>query len=486
MFGTIKYSSRIQYGRNKRNLPYYLFEPFDYDSENKKVIVASKLKADRIDHYAEIELLDITTSPIKGGIKQIYGQVNDYECTKKLILYKNYILKKRNFTSEIEDYESDDKFNDFTYSIDPEGSKDIDDAFSYNFDKKILKVHITDLTELKISDFDELMNIGFTFYDKDGNINMLPSEISENVCSLLEDKVRRSISMIINLKTNEITFSKISIKVNKNLTYDEADNLFTINPKWIKFKNEIIPFIGDFNDSHIFIEKIMILYNTEFSKYLDNCYKIFPIRIHKGLKEDFENLDIEESLKKKICYHAAEYVPVNNEITLHKSLGIDKYTHASSPLRRFVDLLNQRIAFNNFNSNIENICDIINKREKSFKSAYRDIKLLDLCNQLKDSEERNYDAIIFGFEELKILVFIPDLDIIYNVLLFPYKISSVFEVISDDKQMKIEHIESKNVIYLEKFQKVKLTTMIKLYESKLYKKIRFFITEPYLVDLSEQ
>ena len=29
MFGTLKFSSRVQYGRNKKNIPYYLFEPLN-------------------------------------------------------------------------------------------------------------------------------------------------------------------------------------------------------------------------------------------------------------------------------------------------------------------------------------------------------------------------------------------------------------------------------------------------------------------------
>ena len=89
MFGTIKFSSRVQYGRNKRNIPYYIFESSQHN--DKKIIVASKLKSDRVDHYAEIDILDDTCNPIKGAIKQIIGPVNNYKCTKKIILAKNSI-----------------------------------------------------------------------------------------------------------------------------------------------------------------------------------------------------------------------------------------------------------------------------------------------------------------------------------------------------------------------------------------------------------
>ncbi len=483
MFGTIKFSSRVQYGRNKRNIPYYLFESSQYN--DKRIIVASKLKSDRVDHYAEIDILDDTCNPIKGAIKQIIGPVNDYKCTKKIILAKNSI---NNHTLSVKNnqFENTDKFDEFTYSIDPEGSRDIDDAFSYDFDRNILKIHITDLSELDIDNLDELMDVGFTFYDKDGNINMLPSEISEDECSLLEGQIRRCITMKINLKTNEINFIKCNIMVIKNLSYDEAEDLFDKDPKWITFKNKVTDYIGEFSDTHKFIEKIMILYNTEFSKYLFDQNKNYPIRIHKGLKEDLLNNSelIDDNLKTRVCYHAAEYVPVNNtELTLHKALDIDKYTHASSPLRRFIDLINQRIAFNNLNIDVSNLCDRINDRNNLLKNAYREIKLLDLSILLKDSDERIYDAIVTGFDAERIKVYIPDLDIMSSIRIFNNRILKVLNIKINDESIDIIHLQTNSLISINLYQKIVVKTMVKMYESRLYKKIQFFIIDPYLVDL---
>ena len=483
MFGTIKFSSRVQYGRNKRNIPYYLFE--SNKQTDTRIIVASKLKSDRIDHYAEIEMLDDKCNPNKGAIKNIIGPINDYNCTKKMIILKNKI-KKNNISIKNNEFENTDKLDEFTYSIDPKGSKDIDDAFSYDFDKNLLKVHITDLTELDIDNLEELMNIGFTFYDNDGNINMLPSEISEDKCSLLEGKIRRCITMIVNLKTNNVKFSKCNVIVKKNLTYDEADELFNNNPKWINFKNKVSDLIGEFSDTHKFIEKLMIMYNTEFSKYLLSQNKNYPIRIHEGLKEDLlQKADlIDENLKMRICYHAAEYIPVNNaESTLHKALDIDKYTHASSPLRRVIDLINQRIAFNNLNIDLINFCEKVNIRNRELKSAYREIKLLDLSMLLKDSEDRIYDAVITGFDDDKIKVFIPDLDIMSSIKIFNNRVQKVLKIKERDNGINILHLQSNSHISLDLYQKVVVKTMIKMYESRLYKKIQFFIINPNLVDL---
>ena len=483
MFGTIKFSSRVQYGRNKRNIPYYLFEPTD--NIDKRIIVASKLKSDRVDHYAEIQILDDSCNPIKGAINKIIGPINDYDCTKKLIMAKNKINKIKQ-TITMEEFESNEDLDEFTYSIDPEGSKDIDDAFSFDFDKRILKVHITDLTDLPIENLDELIDIGSTFYDKDGNVNMLPSNISEDECSLIEGKLRKSISMIINLKSNEINFKKCVIKVNKNLSYEEANKLFLNLEKWITFHNIVIEKIGNFSDAHELIEKLMIMYNSEFSNYLLKKNKNYPIRIHEGIKLDVLNKlnTIDDKLKKRICYHAAEYIPLNETLnTLHKSLDIDKYTHASSPLRRLVDLINQRIAFNNLNIDLNNLCDKVNNRNRELKNAYREIKLLDLSVSLKDSEDRIYDAIITGLDEYRIKIYIPELDIMNTIKIFNNRVIKVLNVVVRDNGIDIMHLQSNNTISLDLYQKITVKTMIKMYESRLYKKIQFFIIDPNLLDL---
>jgi exoribonuclease R len=487
MLGTLKFSSRVQYGRNKRNIPYYLYEP---DKPNEKnIIVSSKQgRNTRIDHYCKIDIIDETSNPIKGALLRIIGPVNEYQATKEYILEKNFISKKSNIEFSYTQNNKECNFQDFTYSIDPKGSKDIDDAFSYDFENKILSIHITDLSELEISNFDNLVERAFTFYDNDFNINLLPEEISENNFSLLEDQVRNVITMNINLIDSSYTFFKNKIKVFKNLSYEDADIFLNESEKWRIMKNDLSTYFGEINDSHNLVEKMMIEYNSKFSSLLEKTTDSYPIRVHSGIKQEIlddliKSNIIDENLKNKICFYAAEYV--NNKFSddkFHKHLNIEKYTHATSPLRRIIDIINQKIAFNNFSLDINHLCEIVNERNKAFKKAYNDIKLLNLINQ--ENDDKIFDGIIIGLDDFKIKVYIIELDIIKYIDLFYGKLQKIFLIQNQDgNSIKVLHRTTKECITLQMYQKIKLLSIVKKFESRLHKKLKFFIKEPNLINL---
>ena len=488
MLGTLKFSSRVQYGRNKRNVPYYFFEPDTYN-EGYIVVASKQGMQSRIDHYSKIQILDKDINPIRGGLLKLIGPVNDYNATKDYILEKNGINKKNNIMCSYSNNDKECNFQEFTYSIDPKGSKDIDDAFSYDFENKILSIHITDLSNLEISNLDELVNRAFTFYDSEFNINLFPENISENDFSLIENKVRNVITMNINLNDGSYTFIKNKIIVFKNLSYEDADTFLSNSDKWITMKNDLTKYFGEISDSHKLIEKMMIEYNSKFSLFLENVTESYPIRIHKGIKQDIlqDLIDlnlIDDNLKNKICFYAAEYVDNKlSEEKNHKHLNLQKYTHATSPLRRVIDVINQKIAFNNDKLDIKEICDKINERNKSFKKAYNDIKILNLINE-NENDNKIFDGIILEFDNFRIKVYIMELDIVKSIDLFNGKMQKIFFINNQDEtSVRIFHRTTKQSINLKIYQKIKLLSFINKFESRLHKKLKFFIKEPNLIDL---
>ena len=98
MLGTLKFSSRVQYGRNKRNVPYYFFEP-DISTEGYIVVASKQGMKSRVDHYSKIQILEENINPVRGGLLKLIGPVNDYNATKDYILEKNGINKKNNINS---------------------------------------------------------------------------------------------------------------------------------------------------------------------------------------------------------------------------------------------------------------------------------------------------------------------------------------------------------------------------------------------------
>ena len=236
MLGTIRFSSKIKYGKNKRNLPYYIFNPID-NNEFEKLIVASKLgKNTKIDHYAIVDLHDQNCKPCKGVIKKILGPVNDYMSGINFILFKNNILPRKqlqvNLNDDLVDRLDLTKMN--TISIDPETTQDIDDAFHFNLieDKLELGIHITDLSDIQINEeyLNKITNYSQTVYTKIKNYNLFEELFCCDIGSLVKDKERNCISLIINFD-NKISYKFIKTKIiNKNkFSYKKADNMMKYN-----------------------------------------------------------------------------------------------------------------------------------------------------------------------------------------------------------------------------------------------------------------
>ena len=88
-----------------------------------------------------------------------------------------------------------------------------------------------------------------------------------------------------------------------------------------------------------------------------------------------------------------------------------------------------------------------------------------------------------GFNDNRIKIFIPDLDIISSIKIFNDRVKRVLKIKITGDKIEIQHLQTSNIISLETYQKIKVKTMIKMYESHLFRKIQFFIIEPNLVDL---
>ena len=97
----------------------------------------------------------------------------------------------------------------------------------------------------------------------------------------------------------------------------------------------------------------------------------------------------------------------NPENTRHDSLDLDLYTHATSPIRRYVDIINQiniiRIG-NKETSLVWGCLEKINLFQKNLRKFYNNYKKLDVIF----GPELNVDAYIVNIEGIKISVFIPE------------------------------------------------------------------------------
>jgi hypothetical protein len=123
------------------------------------------------------------------------------------------------------------------------------------------------------------------------------------------------------------------------------------------------------NDSHEWIEQLMIFYNTETAKILMKKNQGF---LRSQSPPDIEKLELYKSFGVELANKSASYVPPSENAN-HYGMN-QKYCHATSPIRRFVDIINQMVLCNEIP--FECSIDEINKREKCSKKYEREIFFL--------------------------------------------------------------------------------------------------------------
>jgi ribonuclease R len=349
-------------------------------------------------------------------ILQKYESIQDRSNDKNIILqlyklnanisnlypiYKNTVGKQM-FTDEYQDLTHLDTFN-----VDPVNSKDFDDAISLDEAKNTIYVHIVDaheeITPSSSIDINSFLS-SFTLYLPEHIENILPEEYAEFKLSLIKNELRKTITFeyLIDPETQNIVNYKIyksSIIIKNRYNYDEFNKnihkfpmLTLFNNKWQRktmniprVKMDIHPETGKLtsywfeprNDiAHKIIETLMILTNITISKHAPN---IIPQRYHSKIPSEFI---LEEYFDNEIInaiFSIKQYRPAIYDALKegHFGLGISSYTHFTSPIRRYFDVIIHRLVSGVEYENLDIILQHINNRE-----VYID-KLDKLYNNLK-------------------------------------------------------------------------------------------------------
>jgi len=382
----------------------------------------------------------------------------------------------------------------FTFTIDWEDAKDLDDAISifkrqnWNIE---LYVHIADVTNYVREDNaldKEALYRATSVYLPDRVIAMLPKELSNNLCSLNLDWAKLSLTceMIIG-KDGVIRKTKVYeslIKSDFRLTYKEVDEIKNWKIKiWDKLfcgekaTNELFENIKnswelkdrlekartikwnldfDFPETKIILDenknvveikqypkyesnKMIELFMVSANYSISKMFKDLPFlhRIHpEPTGEDIEKLQqilhlfwinfrfekfttkeyqkllelIEKSPNKAILEKSvlrsltkAIYSPDNEG---HFGLGLDYYSHFTSPIRRYPDLQIHRIIkeklawkldknrINHYKTILKNIATHCSDRERAAEQLEYKVKDYFICKYYRDKIWEKFEAMI--------------------------------------------------------------------------------------------
>ena len=311
------------------------------------------------------------------------------------------------------------------FTIDPIGSRDLDDALSIRKDgsQYIIATYISDVVAIleyyKLWSY--LTSQVATLYTRDKIFTMLPISLSNNICSLLEGQVRNVICSEFIIEDNEIIDVKLCRKkvvITKNYYYEQEKLLCLTNYQllYTVLQNLKLPFKYIIKDSHNVVEVLMILTNYYCAKELANKKAgIF----RKVEYKDTNSLGELEEFMSRWKWMKSEYLSYKDSLYKnleHDMLQLDMYTHITSPIRRLVDILNQIVIYD-FNVSdeakqfyvkwIENIKEI-NRMVKAIKKVERYSTLL---YHLEEFPDKIYKAYILDSEH----VYIPDLQHVYKL-----------------------------------------------------------------------
>jgi exoribonuclease R len=350
--GTVELTNKSRYGLTSRGIPIYLFTP--YNKSYPQFIVGCSEKDLSKNRIGLIKFDDWTSTFPRGQLQQVLGVSGDFDAEKQALIWQASPWKypKGTHIPIMKDNALRRVLKGFTFNIDPEGCKDVDDVLTFERlenDTWNVTITISDVAAY-VEDGSEVdiyaSLIGQTLYDNDGKVirPMLPHEYSENVCSLLPKKLSYGISLQFTWDGKEITnkeWFESELEVNKSYTYEEFQLLDSEYKEPLAAISSYLAKL-DVNDSHKWIEQMMLFYNTEAGKLLKKS-NIGILRRHN--KPHLEKLEKYRAYLPDLTHLAmssAEYCLAEESETAHYGLETNTYAHASSPIRRYADLVNQR------------------------------------------------------------------------------------------------------------------------------------------------
>ena len=424
--GTLELASKVRYGMTSRGVPLFRFVPYDKRFAPLAVGCSSRSLHNVHAIVEPVEHVPIgipvTQQMQKGVIVQNLGRPSPETELKVLLTTYAHDSRKelRNqphlVDETIQFAQAREYLEGPTFHIDPPGCKDVDDSFTIRH----VKDDIWDIA-INIADVAAYVPEGenvdlsararsTSFYTISGSplAQMLPPHLEHHV-SLLPDYAKLTVSLCFTYSTHTRKITGVpswkltETRTTVSYTYDEADLL---NTPFLQILRQVAMALGaaDDSDSHIWVEKMMIFYNQQAGKLLaeNNVGILRKHTIGKGPSMQDENIP------EFIFYESAEYcLPQNN--TGHGALQSEFYAYASSPIRRYADLVNQRIIKEILTGatptpQSQVLVDELNRRQKQSKAFTRD---LFFSSVLANTDNTREEGIILVTTEEKTRVWVP-------------------------------------------------------------------------------
>lgn len=321
-------------------------------------------------------------------------------------------------------YQIEDRKSEYIFTIDPANSQDFDDGFGvvelpdgrWKVSIYIAQVYFwLDTLDL----WDSFSKRVSTIYLPDQRRPMLPTILSDNLCSLQKGEPRFALVLDImidkngNIVEDEITYKNVFIKVKKNYVYEKLMGN--------KYYNKLFDITTNLDetvkDSHDVVAFWMIKMNEICGKiFKAKQIGIFRTSKYAQTEQKYVNQTMSDNVRRVINHWnnvSGKYILYHEGCNIeHEVMNISSYIHITSPIRRLVDLLNQMMMIHKLGL-IQNISkrgeeflndwlkqiDYINVSMKSIRKIQTDCNVLHRCYTDANIMEKPYSGIVFDRTE---------------------------------------------------------------------------------------
>ena len=394
----VPYTPKIGFSKVFKN-KYVVFRYDQWvDQHPQGILVETLGDVDSLDAFYEYQLycksLHCSINEITNKAREVLNQKSNDE-------YVSQIFKNPQFSIT-------DRKSKYIFTIDPPHSLDFDDGFGiermddgkWKVSVYIANVYVWLETLGLWNSFSKRVA---TIYLPDRRRPMLPTILSEALCSLQEKQLRFAFVMDIIVDENgkenmdSISFHTSIIKVAKNYCYEDPflvssdthyQDLFSLSKKMdrnVVNSNDVVAFW-------------MIQMNKHCARYMVN-EKMGIFRsaafTNKDNRSDIDSSLPEDTQRLIRMWNnmSGQYIPYSEGVILeHELMNIQSYVHITSPIRRLVDLLNQMLMFRkcslvsaisqdamNFMDNWMKKLDYLNISMRSIRKIQTDCEILHRC-----------------------------------------------------------------------------------------------------------
>ncbi len=267
-------------------------------------------------------------------------------------------------------------------TIDGSSTLDFDDALNIEDkgDHYLLGIHISDVAEhIRKGDVldREALSRASSIYMPDKRIPMIPPALSEDACSLIAERKRAAISVMIKItpagKVIDSDIFPSLIAVDRQLSYPEADLLVDSDPeisllhavaRLLRRRRldegaihislpEVIVQIEENGTPNVFrtdresparllISEIMILANSVMAEFLNTHGMPAVFRSQPGPKQRLYQGESDSLFQNWMQRKLLSRFVLGTKGQRHDGLGLSAYVTATSPIRKYYDLITQR------------------------------------------------------------------------------------------------------------------------------------------------